>query len=147
MASLDSEAFQRALEEARRSATEANPHPQPGRNICAAIELGRKQGGGEQQWSLAMQWTNEPPKALAPSAPDPDSRSEALPSETIAAVAEELGLGTALTRRELAARWRDFLWRNHPDRLPPNARRHAGARVAIANALYDEARRKLATRA
>jgi hypothetical protein len=148
MASLEDETFQRALDQARGgapAATEANPHPQTGRNLCAAIELGRRQGGGEAQWSLAMQWADEPPKALARSAPDPDCSSEAFPSEMTAAIAEELGLETAMTRRELASRWRDFLWRNHPDRLPLNARRCAGARVAIANALYDQARRKLAT--
>jgi hypothetical protein len=148
MASREDETFQWALDQARqdaRAATDANPPPQPGRNICAAIEVGRRQGGGEAQWSLAMQWTHEPPKALAPSAPDPDCRPEAFPSEMTAAIAEELGLETALTSRELASRWRDFLWRNHPDRLPSNARGRAGARAAIANALYDEARRKLAT--
>jgi hypothetical protein len=62
------------------------------------------------------------------------------------AVAEELGLGTAATQRQLGRRWRDFIWRNHPDRQPEGARERAGARVAIANALYDEARRIMAKR-
>jgi hypothetical protein len=51
-----------------------------------------------------------------------------------------------VTPDQLAARWRNFVWRNHPDRQPARERDHAGARVAIANALYDRARRELAKR-
>jgi hypothetical protein len=64
--------------------------------------------------------------------------------DTIAAIAEELGIGAALTRRQLTLRWRDFVWRNHPDRQPEHARDRATARVAVANALFDRARRELA---
>jgi hypothetical protein len=59
-------------------------------------------------------------------------------------IAIELGLGTALTLDQLTSRWRDFVWRNHPDRQPEAARERANARVAIANTLYDRARRDLA---
>jgi hypothetical protein len=52
----------------------------------------------------------------------------------------ELGLGTALTIDQLTSRWRDF----DPDRQPEAARERANARVAIANTLYDRARRDLA---
>ena len=50
----------------------------------------------------------------------------------------------ALTLGQLTSRWRDFVWRNHPDRQPVDARERANARVAIANTLYDRARRELA---
>jgi hypothetical protein len=49
----------------------------------------------------------------------------------------------ATTLGQLAARWRNFVWRNHPDRQPFEARERANARVAIANTLYDRARRAL----
>jgi hypothetical protein len=60
------------------------------------------------------------------------------------AIAAELGLGATLTLGELTSRWRDFVWRNHPDRQPVDARSQANTRVAIANTLYDRARRELA---
>jgi len=52
--------------------------------------------------------------------------------------------GAAVTLDQLTSRWRNFVWRNHPDRQPLNARERANARVAIANMLYDGARRELA---
>jgi hypothetical protein len=61
-----------------------------------------------------------------------------------AEIATELGLGAALTLDRLTSRWRDFVWRNHPDRQPVDARAQANARMAIANTLYDRARRELA---
>jgi hypothetical protein len=61
-----------------------------------------------------------------------------------AEIATELGLGAALTLDQLTSRWRDFVWRNHPDRQPADARVQANARMAIANTLYDRARRELA---
>jgi hypothetical protein len=74
-----------------------------------------------------------------PPRPRPD-RSGDTPSE----IAAELGLGAALTLDQLTSRWRDFVWRNHPDRQPADARAQANARMAIANTLYDRARRELA---
>jgi hypothetical protein len=43
----------------------------------------------------------------------------------------------------LTRRWRAFVWRNHPDRQPVHARERGNIRVAIANTLYDQARREL----
>ena len=59
-------------------------------------------------------------------------------------IASEIGLGAALTLDQITSRWRDFVWRNHPDRQPEAARERANARLAIANTLYDRARRELA---
>ena len=140
------EAFRRALDEAGRgmpATTNAGP-PLPRSNATASVDFGPgRGGGGEARWDFAMQWTDEsaPPLARLVSGPAPEP--EASRPETVAAIAEELGLGTALSPRQLTACWRDFVWRNHPDRQPAHARDRAGARVAIANALYDEARRAL----
>ena len=65
-------------------------------------------------------------------------------SDTQTEIAAELGLGGPLTLGQLTSRWRDFVWRHHPDRQPIEARERANARVAIANALYGRARRELA---
>ena len=74
------------------------------------------------------------------------SEPPARPEDTPAEIAAELGLAGPLTLDQLAARWRDFVWRNHPDRQPAHARQLANARVAIANTLYDRARRELVER-
>jgi hypothetical protein len=58
-------------------------------------------------------------------------------------IAMELGLGAPQTLDQLLSRWRAFVWRNHPDRQPLEMRERANARMAIANALYDEGRREL----
>ena len=68
------------------------------------------------------------------------------PADTPAEIAAELDLAGPLSGDELASRWRNFVWRNHPDRQPAHERDRAGARVAIANALYDKVRRELAKR-
>jgi hypothetical protein len=60
-----------------------------------------------------------------------------------AEIATELGLGAPQTLDQLLSRWRAFVWRNHPDRQPLAVRERANARMAIANALYDEGRREL----
>ena len=73
---------------------------------------------------------------------EPAADSEDMPAE----IAAELGLAASLTPDQLAARWRNFVWRNHPDRQPAHARQRANARVALANTLYDRARRGLAER-
>jgi hypothetical protein len=151
MARLDraGEAFQHALDEARRTEPNADddddrsPLATPGLRAC--VDFGPAGGGGgEARWDLAMDWTNEPVGPLAPS--DPARETEPGPSrlDVTAAIAEELGLGADPTRHQLTSRWRAFLWRNHPDRQPKHARERANARVAIANALYDRARRELA---
>lgn len=151
MAQIDStgEAFVQALEETRRGAptlTEICPEPsRPESQISVNLESDRG-GGGEARWVLAMQWTDELAAPLARPVSAPADECDVSRPETAAKIAEELGLGTAVTRRQLARRWRDFIWRNHPDRQPEEAREQAGARVAIANALYDEAQRILAKR-
>jgi hypothetical protein len=140
------EAFLQALEQARRgeqAMIESWPEPsRPEAHVSVSLSTDRG-GGGEARWVWAMQWTDGLP--AAPARP-PSGQSDGSRAESATAIAEELGLGTVLTQRQLAQRWRDFIWRNHPDRQPEEAREGADARVAIANALYDEARRILAKR-
>jgi hypothetical protein len=133
--------FQRALDEARRAGRSpdddlAAPAPRP--HVRASVDLGPTPGaGGEARFGLAMDWAGEPADPAGP-------RAAASPfADTAAGIAEELGLGGALTQGQLTARWRDFVWRNHPDRQPSQARDRANARVAIANALYHQRRREL----
>jgi hypothetical protein len=142
------DAFQRALDEADRTLGAVDelqpPPPTPQGPVFVGFGLGQDGGGGEARWDLAMQWTDDrsPPfvRGSRDSSPKPDlSHSE------MKAIAEELGLGTASTPEQLASRWRDFVWRNHPDRQPACARARAGERVAIANALYDAVRRRSKT--
>jgi hypothetical protein len=63
-------------------------------------------------------------------------------TDTLGEIANELDFETAQTLGQLASRWRRFVWRNHPDRQPIEARDRANVRVATANALYDRARRE-----
>ena len=143
-----SDAFQRALDEARRKDRaldddELSPAGRP--RVRAGAEFGpAPSSGGEARFGLGLDWTDEPADRLGPQ--EPVSRGEAARSgaDTQADIAEELGLGVTLTPGQLASRWRNFLWRNHPDRQPAEARERANARVAIANTLYDRARRELA---
>ncbi len=139
--------FLRALDEAGRTtpvAAEPAAIPQrPEAPVSIGFAPGRG-GGGEARWDFAMQWTDESSPPLARPAPDPDREPDGPRSEAAAAIAAELGLGATLTPRQLACRWRDFVWRNHPDRQPAHERDRASARVAIANALYDHVRRELA---
>ncbi len=141
--------FERALEDARRkggagggegSTRIERPY------VRASAALGRAPaGGGEARWGLAMDWTGEPSEpegALAPTA----SRPTCFCSDAAAEIASELGIDGELTLERLMSLWRDFVWRNHPDRQPAQARERANARVAIANALYDRARRELVNR-
>ena len=109
------------------------------------VAFGAAEGsGGEARFGLALDWTDEPTDRLAPP-PQPRLREPVGRSgDTSADIATDLGLGTALTLNQLTSRWRDFVWRNHPDRQPEDARERANTRVAIANTLYDQARRDLA---
>lgn len=110
-----------------------------------AVAFGASSGsGGKARFGLALDWTDEPADRPGP-APRPAPREAPRRSgDTPAEIAAELGLGGPLTLAQLTSRWRDFVWRNHPDRQPLEARSQANARVAIANALYERARRKLA---
>ena len=140
--------FQRALDEARRqdeapSDDESEPVGRP--RVRANLGFGPAPGsGGEARFGLALGWTDEP--ADEPRREARPSRDEAAAgrADTPADIAAELGLAGPLTLDQLASRWRDYVWRNHPDRQPAHARSRANARVAIANTLYDRARRELA---
>ena len=91
-----------------------------------------------------MDWADQPsPRPHAPRAVDPVPHGDLTKSDLAEAVARELGFGACRTADALARRWRAYVWRNHPDRQPQHGREHANARVAVANALYDSARRAL----
>ena len=142
--------FDRALDEARRQDRTVDDDAR-GRaaraRVRASLELGpAPASGGEARFGLALDWTDEP--AERPERPAPVSQSEAASSraESPDEIAAELGLDGPLTLGQLGSRWRDFVRRNHPDRQPAHARERANARVAIANALYAQARRELAKR-
>ena len=147
MSNRRNDEFQRALDEARRQAPapeDDSPGPRGGPRVRARFDFGAASGsGGEARFGLALEWTDEPADRQTPApAGEPPARAEDTPAEIAAA----LGLTGPLTIDQLAMRWRDFVWRNHPDRQPAHARRRANARVAIANTLYDRARRELVGR-
>jgi hypothetical protein len=146
MAGRRSDAFERALDEADRrdnAPDDSGAGPTGGARV-RGVAFGPAPGsGGRARFGLALDWTDEPTDpALPPQTPPRESAGR--PGETSAEIAMELGLGAALTLDQLTSRWRDFVWRNHPDRQPVAAREGANRRVAIANALYDRARRELA---
>jgi hypothetical protein len=148
MSDRRSDAFQRALDEARRKDRAPNhdgagPTQRP--RVGGGVAFGPAPGsGGKARFGLALDWTDEPADRPAPQPQAPPREAAHYLGDTPAEIATELGLGVALTLGELASRWRDFVWRNHPDRQPLEARERANARVAIANTLYDRARRKVA---
>jgi hypothetical protein len=142
--------FQRALDEARRQdrALDGDESGPPGGpRVRARLEFGLAPcSGGEARFGLALEWTAAPadrPRRLAPASTDD---APFRPADTPAEIAAELGLAGPLTPDQLASRWRNFVWRNHPDRQPAHVRKRANDRVAIANILYDRARRELARR-
>ena len=139
------DAFRRALDETARAAergSERRTAPVAGLWVGAGFDLAPARGGGEARWSLAMEWEDESP---APTGPPLQLSSDPPQSFVVLAeaVASELGFAAGLTEADLARRWRAFVWLNHPDRQPAHARERANARVAVANALYDRARRAL----
>jgi hypothetical protein len=140
-------AFQRALDEAGRKdrASHDSGAGLTGGARVRGVAFGAAPGsGGKARFGLALDWTDEP-VSPPPPPPQPPPREPARHShDTSAEIAREIGLGAALTLDQLTSRWRDFVWRNHPDRQPEAARERANARVAIANTLYDRARRDLA---
>lgn len=142
------EAFERALDEARRNDRDSNDEGSSGARrprLRATVALGRAPGSaGKARFGLALDWTDEATdRPATPPRPLPREAAQCQ-SDTPAEIAAELGLGVALTLTQLTSRWREFVWRNHPDRQPLEARAQANARVAIANALYEGARQKLA---
>jgi hypothetical protein len=144
----ETELFQRALDEARRSNCAASADREVGFDstliVRAPVEFGPAHGGGgEARWGLAMNWTSEPDERPASLTPIEGSETKGPCEDNQEAIASEFGIGGALTERQLTRRWRAFVWRNHPDRQPPDARERATERVAIANTLYDRARSEL----
>ena len=146
MSGLPNDAFQRALDEAGRKDDAANENGAgpTGAPRVRGVAFGAPPGaGGKARFGLALDWTDETVSPPPPPQPPPRPRPERS-GDPSAEIATELGLDAALTLDRLTSRWRDFVWRNHPDRQPADARAQANARVAIANTLYDRARRKLA---
>jgi hypothetical protein len=151
MSNRHSDAFQRALDQAGRKDRELNDDgagPTRGARV-RGVAFGPAAGsGGKARFGLALDWTAEPADRPAPPQPPPPQTQPRVPpartGETSAEIATELGLGAALTLDQLTSRWRDFVWRNHPDRQPVEVRERANTRVAIANTLYDRARRDFA---
>jgi hypothetical protein len=139
--SSEANAFERLLDEAHAGSTEAplDPPPPLKINLPGPMPLSAG-GGGEARWRSAMDWTSELEGRAAPLSP------AALPAlsgaHAIEEVKRDLGLDRRFSPEELASRRRAFLWRNHPDRQPAEKRAEANARVAIANALHDQARRE-----
>jgi hypothetical protein len=146
MSAPSSDAFQRALDEAASndrapSCDGAGPTGAPRvRGVAFDAAPG---AGGKARFGLALDWTDEP-VSPSPHREPPSPQRPMRSGDPWAEIATELGLGVALTLDQLTSRWRDFVWRNHPDRQPVDARAQANARVAIANTLYDRARRELA---
>jgi hypothetical protein len=139
-----SDAFERALYEAGRKDRAANEVDRAGGPRVRGVAFGAAPGaGGKARFGLALDWTDEPAD-LPPPPQSPPPQRTVRSSDPRAEIAAELGLGAALTLDQLTSRWRDFVWRNHPDRQPVEARSQANARMAIANTLYDRARRELA---
>lgn len=140
-------AFQRALDEAgwKDRAPDDNGAGPTGGARVRGVAFGVAAGsGGKARFGLALDWTDELTDRPTPP-PQPPPREPARRSgDTSIEIAAELGVGAALTLNQLTSRWRDFVWRNHPDRQPEAARERANARVAIANTLYERARRELA---
>ncbi len=144
----EAELFQRALEEAgvsnRAAGAEGGAGFESRPVMRVTLELGTARGGGgEARWGLALNWASEPDERLGSLTPIRVGDVTGSVDDHREAIAGELGVGAALTERQLTRRWRSFVWRNHPDRQPPYARERATARVAIANTLYDEARSRL----
>ncbi len=137
------DAFQRALDEAAandRASNDSDARPIVGLHV-RGVAFGPAPGlGGKARFGLALDWTDDPPSR----APPPQASKFAKASgDTPAEIDSELRLSEVMTLDQLTSRWRDFVWRNHPDRQPEEARERANARVAIANTLYDRARRAL----
>ena len=145
MSDRRNDAFERALDEAGRrdNALDENGAGPTGGARVRGVAFGAAPGaGGRARFGLALDWTGEPTDP-APPPQTPPREPAGRSGETSAEIATELGLSAALTLDQLTSRGRDFVWRNHPDRQPVAAREGANRRVAIANTLYDRARREL----
>ncbi|MDN5929249.1 MAG: hypothetical protein L0I29_19485 [Hyphomicrobiales bacterium] len=95
----------------------ADPHSDSGPETAAAAYLGLNAG-----WA----------------------RGEALPETAPDAIARELALHRAADVKALDRLRREFAFKNHPDRVRPEWRDAAMARMQTANRLIDEAKQRLA---
>ena len=107
----ETELFQRALDEAGRSTGAASTGSEVGFDstliVRAPVEFGPALGGGgEARWGLAMNWTSEPDERPASLSPIEGNETKGLCEDNQEAVASELGIGGALTERQLTRRWR-----------------------------------------
>ena len=140
MSDRRSDAFQRALDEAGRkdrAPNDSGAGPTGGARV-RGVAFGPAPGsGGKARFGLALDWTDEPVDARPRRRNLRRANRLGVPAIRRPRSRAELGLGAALTLDQLTSRWRDFVWRNHPDRQPADARERANARVAIANTLYD----------
>ena len=143
------DAFRRALDEAARAPTAAarrersarltatRPERSASPSLPCVAAAARRAGswrwnGRTNRSALRAPTRSQARLDSAPAQPTPPKPSRG-----------ELGFSAGLTAEALTERWRAFVWRNHPDRQPAHARERANARVAVANALYDRARRAL----
>jgi hypothetical protein len=147
MSDRRTDAFRRALDEAGwkdRAGDDRGAGATAGYRV-RGVAFGAAPGsGGKARFGVALDWTDELGDQPAPPLQPPPREPARRLGNTSAEIATELGLGTALTLDQLTSRWRDFVWRNHPDRQPEAARERANSRVAIANTLYNRARLDLA---
>jgi hypothetical protein len=145
-----SDAFRRALEEVGRKDRAPDDAGLTGGARVRGVAFGPGEGsGGKARFGLALDWADEPedqPASLPQRARPAPSVLPGRSADTMIEIATELGLGEALTLDQLTSRWRDFVWRNHPDRQPVEVREGANTRMAIANTLYDQARREVVER-
>jgi hypothetical protein len=72
------------------------------------------------------------------------ARGEALPETAPDAIARELALHRTADAKALDRLRREFAFANHPDRVRPEWRDAAMARMQTANRLIDEAKKRLA---
>jgi hypothetical protein len=137
------DAFEQALDEVEFDAIHGDEDGRVARpNVRAHVDLGLAPGaGGGDRWALALAWTGA---GVAPAGPPEIAADQAVPTfpESAEEVAHRLGFTAAMGLNQVHARWRDFVSRFHPDRQPAHTRERASACVAIANALYDQARRE-----
>jgi hypothetical protein len=134
--------FQRALDEAASNDPTPNDAGSTRGARMRAVAFGAAPvSGGKARFGLALDWAEDP--ADPPSSQNDPRQPVEASNDTPIEIAAELGLGAALTLDQLTFRWRDFVWRNHPDRQSADARDRANARVAIANTLYDRARQEI----
>jgi hypothetical protein len=75
-----------------------------------------------------------------------DAAHEALPETAPDAIARELGLHRIADLKSLDRLRREFAFGNHPDRVRPEWRDRAMARMQTANRLIDEAKQRFAGR-